>query len=142
MIKGTVDGVETWATYRATRTWVLSAGLVSQNTRLHVEEGSLDPTGTSALGNDPNFYASLKSQLDLIERLKFDVMVRYVGRLPDPVVPAYTAVDARLAWQMRPDLELSVLGQNLFDPGHPEFEDPATGSEIARSFYVQVLWRF
>jgi iron complex outermembrane receptor protein len=142
MIKGTVDGVETWTTYQATGSWRLSAGMVVQNTRLYVEQGSTDPTGPSALGNDPNFYASLRSQLDLSERVKFDVGVRRVGRLPEPVVPAYTAVDARLAWQMRRDLEFSVLGQNLFDPGHVEFEDPTTASEIARAFYVQMLWRF
>jgi iron complex outermembrane receptor protein len=142
MIKGTVDGVETWATCQATRAWRLSAGVVVQNTRLHVEPGSLDPTGPSALGNDPNFYANLRSMLDLTERLRFDVMVRRVGELPDPAVPAYTAVDARLAWQAQSNLELSLLLNNIFDPEHPEFGDPNTRSELDRTFYAQARWFF
>jgi len=74
--------------------------------------------------------------------MEFDVSVRYVGSLPNPGVPAYTAVDARLGWHARPDVELSVTGQNLFDPEHPEFGTPGTRSELGRSVYAQILWRY
>jgi iron complex outermembrane recepter protein len=55
-------------------------------------------------------------------------------------VPAYTAVDARYAWQVRRQLELSVTAQNLFDPRHPEFGTAATRSEIERGVYVRIKW--
>src|SRR5258708_4395291 len=74
--------------------------------------------------------------------IELDVSVRYVGSLPNPGVPAYTAVDARLGWHARPHAELSVIAQNLFDPGHPEFGVPGTRSDIVRAVYTQILWHF
>jgi len=67
--------------------------------------------------------------------------VRHIGALPDPGVPAYTAVDARLAWRARRDLEFSVTLNNLFDANHSEFGAPATRSEFERSIFLKVLWR-
>jgi iron complex outermembrane receptor protein len=67
-------------------------------------------------------------------------MARYVGELPNPKVPAYTALDARYAWQMRRELELSVTAQNLFDRAHPEFGSAATRSEIERALFVRLKW--
>ena len=58
--------------------------------------------------------------------------MRHVAALPDPVVPAYTAFDARLAWRPRPDVELSLTGQNLFGTEHVEFGPAATASVIPR----------
>jgi iron complex outermembrane receptor protein len=55
-------------------------------------------------------------------------------------VPAYSAVDARYAWQLRRGLELSVTAQNLFDHAHPEFGAPATRSEIERGVFVRAKW--
>lgn len=55
-------------------------------------------------------------------------------------MPAYTAVDARYAWQMRRELELSVTAQNLFDRAHPEFGAAPGRSEIERALFVRVRW--
>jgi iron complex outermembrane receptor protein len=55
-------------------------------------------------------------------------------------VPAYTAVDARYAWQPRRELELSVTAQNLFERAHPEFGTAATRSEIERGLFLRVKW--
>jgi hypothetical protein len=39
------------------------------------------------------------------------------------------------------DFELSMVGQNLFEPHHPEFTgDPAGFVEIRRSFFAKVTW--
>src|SRR6266702_7615751 len=92
-------------------------------------------------GTDPKLQWTLRSSLDLTDA-EFDVSVRHVSALPNPGVPAYTAVDARYAWRVRRDLELSVVGQNLFDPGHPEFGAEPGRSEIARGAYVKLRWTF
>ena len=97
--------------------------------------------GVAAEGNDPKLQWTLRSSLDLTDA-EFDVSVRHVSALPNPGVPAYTAVDARCAWRVRRDLELSVVGQNLFDPGHPEFGAEPGRSEIARGAYVKLRWTF
>jgi iron complex outermembrane receptor protein len=57
-------------------------------------------------------------------------------------VPAYSAVDIRLGWRPRRDIELSITGQNLFGGGHGEFADEATRTEIARSVFFKIVAQF
>jgi iron complex outermembrane receptor protein len=141
MIEGTTNGLEAWGAYQATPAWRLSGGVVFLEESFHLKPGSTDPTGPSALGNDPKHQWNLRSAYRLSEKHDFDVMMRHVATLPNPAVPAYTAVDARLGWRARKDVELSITARNLFDPGHPEFGTLATRSELARSVFVNILWR-
>jgi hypothetical protein len=47
----------------------------------------------------------------------------------------------RLAWQMKPSVEVSVVGQNLFQPAHFEdVGDPNTTVAIVRSGYLKLTW--
>jgi iron complex outermembrane recepter protein len=139
-MEGTTTGLETWGTFQAARNWRLSAGAVFLRQRLRLEPDSGDPIGVSAAGNDPAHQWTLRSSLDLSERTELDVGLRRVGALPNPSVPAYTAVDIRYGWRPRRNLEISLVGQNLADPGHPEFGQPATRSEIARGVFLKLQW--
>jgi iron complex outermembrane receptor protein len=67
--------------------------------------------------------------------------VRHVAALPDPAVPAYTALDARIAWHPRPDIELSVTGKNLFGTEHVEFGASPGASVIPRAVFVNLAVR-
>jgi iron complex outermembrane receptor protein len=82
--------------------------------------------------------------LDLPARFEFDTIVRYQDNLNQlgPSVPAFLALDLRLAWHATKNLELSISGQNLFDNQHPEFGPPATRQEIPRSVFGKITWTF
>ena len=138
--EGRAHGVEMWGTYQATRDWRLSGGLTLLDMDLHLKPGSTDPFGTEVLGNDPSYQWQLRSSLDLTSAHEFDVMLRRVGSLPAPDIPAYTAVDARLGWQMSRTAELSLTLQNLFDDGHPEFAHVTTLSDFERSAFLKLVW--
>jgi iron complex outermembrane receptor protein len=140
-MEGTGDGLEAWGSYQAARNWRLSAGASFLRQRLRLNPDSGD-TNVSAAGNDPAHQWLLRSSLELPGNTELDIGIRRVGALPNPNVPAYTAVDVRLAWRLRHELELAVVGQNLFDSGHPEFGNAATRSEMARGAYVKVKWTF
>jgi iron complex outermembrane receptor protein len=140
-IEGNTYGLELWGTLQATKAWRLSAGLTTLTERLHVEQGSTDPTGPSALANDPHYQWQLRSSFDLATDQDLDVSLRRVGRLPEPVVPAYYSLDARYAWRPRKNLELSATAQNLLDPGHPEFNALPGRSEIERAIFLRATWR-
>jgi iron complex outermembrane receptor protein len=74
---------------------------------------------------------------NLPKGFEFDPTYRYVGALPAPRVNAYQTADARLAWHFSKRLEVSVTGQNLFQPRHAE-----SGSVFTeRSAYAQITWR-
>jgi iron complex outermembrane recepter protein len=141
-IEGPVYGVEGWASWQVLSAWRLSGGTTTLRKELRLEPGSTDLLGPQnpQLSNDPDQQWMLRSSLSPWPSQELDAMVRHVGELPNPIVPAYTAVDVRYAWRMRRDLELSVLGQNLFDRSHGEFNPPATRREFARGVFLQARW--
>ncbi len=140
-MKGTGRGVEAWGNVQVNDIWRLSAGGFVLDQDLELEPDSGD-TGTATAGNDPDYQAMLRSSLDLPGRVELDVGIRHVAKLPDPEVPAYTALDVRIGWRPRSDVELSLTGQNLLEASHPEFGTAATRSELSRSIYGRILWRF
>lgn len=139
-IEGTTKGFEGWAHYQATTQWRLSGGFIEQRQELRNKPGSLDPTGPSSLGNDPKHIWSLRSIYNIHEKHQLHVSARYIGELPDPRAPSYTAVDARYGWRLAENLELSVNLYNLFDTGHGEFGDPAINSEYGRMAFLKLVW--
>ena len=139
-IKGHSTGVEAWALWQAAAKWRLSAGMLAQRISLRTDSGPPDPASIAAQGNDPRRMLKLRSNWDL-GRSEVDVIVRRVGSLPAPAVPAYTAVDARWGWKATPSLVVSVLAQNLFDRRHVEFTDPATTSQIERRVFLRLAWQ-
>jgi iron complex outermembrane receptor protein len=141
MIEGTTEGLEGWATWQAARSWRLFAGFTTLNKDLVVKPGSTDPEGPNALGNDPEGQWMLRSLLNLTARHEFDVFVRRIGALPDPAVPAYTAVDARLGWRASREIDVSLILQNLFEDRHAEFGAAPGRSEFGRSAFLRLQWR-
>lgn len=140
-IEGTTNGIETWGTYQATRAWRLSGGLMMLKQHLRLKPGSTDIGGVNALENDPNHQWMLRSTVDITPRHEFDVMVRRVGGLPNPAVPSYTAVDARLGWRPSREFEMSLTLQNLFDSEHVEFGAAPGRSGFVRGLFLKLLWR-
>ena len=137
-IEGSTTGLESWARWRVTERWRLHAGLVLQNQKLRVSDGAVDAAGVAALGNDPRRQATLRSLLDLGPAWSWDVDLRHVGALPNPSVPAYTAVGSRVAWKVTPRAELTFGVHNLFDNGHAEWGVASNRVEFERSFFVQL----
>ena len=142
MMEGSTYGLEAWGNYQATPNWRLSAGLSELREDLRIEAGSRDPTGPSALGNDPRYQFQLRSSLNIDPAQELDVIVHRIGSLPDPAVPAYTAMDLHYGWKARQNLDISLNVQNLFANNHVEFGKLPTRSEIPTGVYVKGVLRF
>ena len=141
MIAGTTSGVEAWGAWQVTPAWRLGAGLGLLRERLHVEAGSTDPVGPSALGDDPHAQWSLRSSLDVARGQELELALRHVGALPQPAVPSYYATDVRYGWQFGPGWTLAVVARNLFARDHLEFGKAPGRVEIPRSVIAQLEWR-
>lgn len=140
-MEGWTSGAEAWGVYQATPNWRLSAGASTLKERLRLKPGANDPSGVSGAGNDPAHSWQLRSAWDMAAGYELDIGVRHSSALPNPAVPAYTALDVRLGWKLRRDLELSLAGQNLFGGNHPEFGSLPNRSEIRPAFLGKLLWR-
>jgi len=107
-------------------------------------------TGREFDGATPSHQISLRSSLDITPLWQWDVWLRRVGKLEGGIpgvdaVPAYTSLDMRLAWKPQPDLEISLVGQNLLDAAHPEIVITtifSTPVQVERGVYLRADWKF
>jgi iron complex outermembrane receptor protein len=141
-MRGTTSGLELWGSYQATPIWRLNGGFSRLRQSLHLTPYSIDVGAVQGTeGANPARWGLLRSSLDVGPRTQFDVTLRYVGALAQPAVPSYTALDLRLGWQPRPNIDLSIAGQNLLGGGHGEFTDIATRTDIKRAVFVKLDYR-
>ncbi|MCB1777335.1 MAG: TonB-dependent receptor [Candidatus Competibacteraceae bacterium] len=100
-----------------------------------------------SLAFPPTHQFSLLSTWAFQPAWQWDVWLRYVSAIEDPgyATPAYANLDMRLAWKIQRDLEVSLVGQNLFDQSHPEFASQyiqALPTEIERGVYLKLDVKF
>ncbi len=102
---------------------------------------------------DPQNQAHIRSFFDLPGNVQLDVGVYYVDLITeksfsDPnagSIPSYIRTDARIAWQATENIEIGLVGQNLFDSKHQEFRRSIVRelpSEIERSVYAYITCEF
>jgi iron complex outermembrane receptor protein len=140
-IEGKVTGIEAWGSWRVTPSWRLAGGFVVQDVDLRVKPGGIDLGSIASLGNDYSHSANLRSSWEFGSRHELDIYVRHVGALPNPQVPAYTAVDASFTWHVRRNIDLAFTVQNAFDRNYPEWGAPASRAINERSFLLTLWWR-
>ena len=75
--------------------------------------------------------------------LEFDTGLRAIASLPNPAVPAYVEVDARIGWVASNRLQFALSGFNLLDSQHAEFiVTSPPRREQRRTLYASARWGF
>lgn len=141
--KATARGLELWGRWQVAPNWRLSGGLVRQIINVGVKRGSRDGAAGTALGtNDPRLHGVLRSSFDIGDWQQLDFTLRYNGRLPNPVIPAYYEMDMQWLWKLRPNVDVALIGQNLLHRSHHEFGGLNGRSSYERTALVKVTWRY
>ncbi len=101
-------------------------------------------------GAEPDYYSqstprhqvTFRSAIDVTRSLSIDLGLRHVGRVD--YAPAYVTADLRLAYRPMDQLEVSLVGQNLFARQHAErsFDFLTVPAEVPRGVYMKVSWGF
>lgn len=143
---GMTEGFEASVKWKATSRWTLRPSYSFLEMHLHTEPGTQDSTSVEdAQGSNPGNQAQLRSHVELSSSFAWDTNAYFVGPLPAQFVPSYTRLDSQLTWQLRERLEVNLTGQNLLRDHHVEFNDQfqsVNSSEVKRSAYVKLSWRF
>ena len=122
------------------RWWRLKPGYSLLIQKFHFKPGAFPLLSITQVGNDPRHRASLRSSMDIGSQINVDVDLRYSSPLPDPYLPAYVEMGARLGWQFSERAEVSVVGINLLHDQHRELP-PTDGRPInGRSVFVALKW--
>ena len=141
---GHTYGVEAWAKYAAASWWRLSAGVATLEKDLEVDPGHIDLSHMQEAGQDPSYHATLRSEMNLGDRIEFDAALRSVGRIRPSNVPAYVEADARIGLRVTDQLQVSLNGYNLLHDSHVEVIDTATSpvTPIPRAVYLSLRWDY
>lgn len=144
-LEGESYGVEAVADWRPVRGWRWQMGYTLM--KLDVRATGLprdDATVAETEGSDPRHQLFARSSLDLTDALHFDLMYRYVDELPHTGVNAHSTLDARLAWEINRDVELSLQGRNLIEARHFESggQPSLTATQVERDVLAAIRWKF
>ncbi len=96
-------------------------------------------------GFNPKHQAALQSFLTVLQKFETDITARFVDKLPYAKIDGYTTFDLHLGYRPMPQLLLSLVGRNLTEARHREFEvdySAIVSSEVERSFYGAATWKF
>ncbi len=142
-MEGWTRGVELAAQWQVLQQWRL-AGAYSY---IEVE---MDPESTTGpLADDENEKApshqwNLRSLVDLPSGFQWDTTLYYVGEVETYDISSYYRLDMRLGWKPIPNLDLSLVGQNLLQDQHQEWgtDYGFVNTYVPRSAYAKVTWEF
>jgi iron complex outermembrane receptor protein len=146
-MKGKTYGVELAGQWQVRRGWRLNASYTWLDMQLRRVNGSTDSTSQSTEQASPVSKAAVWSALDFGNNLQFDAALRYVGdiKVSGTGIDSYVEADLRLGWEVKPGLELSIIGQNLLDNRHAEYLPDFINTqptEVERSIFGRVHWSF
>lgn len=140
-------GFELAADYRYSPDWSLYAAYT------YTDSTALDRTFPTQLpltsffiySADARHRLSLRSSWNLAPDWKFDVWLRSVSSVEPSGIAGYTDADLRLAWRVKRDLELSLVGQNLMHTRRAQYVAdtlPSSPLAIERAAYLKAVWSF
>jgi iron complex outermembrane receptor protein len=142
MLNAVTRGVETTSKAQVTPWWQIGGGYTYLWKQFTFDPASADPTGGAAEANDPSHIIKLRSMMNIGSRVEADAYLRYYSSLPMPPVDAYTEVDARVGYRVRPGWELALIGSNLLHKNHLEFRGGTPPQFYERAVTLRSTWRF
>ena len=141
-------GTEIFARHDVTANVSFTFGYTLLKKDFELKAWSRDFNGGRVEESDPENQIHWRAAIDLPPNWEFDLGLRYIGPVPtlaarvQTEVPAYTELDARIAWISQRGVELSLIGTNLLDRAHPETGPATNRREIERSVHARVAWHF
>jgi iron complex outermembrane recepter protein len=142
-LEGHSRGVELGLNVQPIAWWRTHVGYTLLDTAVDQQRGSRDRTGGASEINDPDHLFALRTSVDLPRNIEADALLRAVGALPAPAVPAYTELTLRAAWHMTPAVELFAVGHDLLHAQHPEVgAAAAVRVDLERSVRAGITVRF
>jgi len=146
LLYGEAHGLEISTKWKVTSRWNLSPSYAFEEIHVHTDPSSQDTTSApTAQGSSPRHSAQLRSRVNFSHGMEWSAAAYFVDRLAYENVPAYTRVDTQLAWKWGERGTFSVVGQNLQQDHHFEFQDflhSVDANQAKRSAYAMFRWRY
>lgn len=150
---GETYGVELAADVQLHSRWNIRSAYTLFDIQLHPNQPSFLKILEEYEHRTPHHQISILSMYDLTDQLELDIWARYVsGTTNSSNLPAvafnisdYMALDVRLGWKPRENIEVVLGVQNILDDRRPEIGENLVSilqSEVERSVYLMTTWTF
>jgi len=147
-IDGESYGFELSSRWQVLDHWRLQSSFSWLDIAIYPEAGVAEGS-TDVAYSHPSYQLAFNSDWEIGRHFSVNLGWRYVNDIKEKrsntAVPAYTALDASLQWQIHQQLRLSLTGRNWLDPQHLEAianNGNTQLMEVPRSIYGQIEWRF
>jgi iron complex outermembrane receptor protein len=144
-LHGESSGLEVTSIVELAGWWRMTGAYSHVRIDLTPDVGSSDTsTARSTEGSSPRHQAFVHSSMNLPADFEFDWMFRAISELsaPTQMVSGYATSDVRLGRMFHKQVSLAIVGQNLHTPHHAEFVNGAIRTEVPRSVYGSIAWRW
>jgi iron complex outermembrane receptor protein len=143
-LRGTTRGVELTSDVLITPWWRVNGSYSFLGIDLTRKPGSTDGSQERrGEGMSPRHQLQWQASFNLRRNVELDWNFRASSALPAIAIPRYQTSDIRIGWSPSPDLEFDLVGQNLHQSTHLEFEGGAIGNvAIRRSGFARVTFRW
>jgi len=140
-------GFELSGDWKPTQKWRLQGNYSFIDMRISSNSltKNFDPSVSGADKVTPQHQISLRSNYDLSDKLDVNLWLRYVSNIAYYNLPGYVTTDAKVSYRPAKNIELYVVGQNLFSPNHQELVSdfiPSIPAVISRGVYGGIQARF
>jgi iron complex outermembrane receptor protein len=150
---GETYGIETYAVWGVTDKWDLKPSYTLLLQNFHLNSGSNDTILEHDEERSPENQFSLGSYYKVTKDVNWDSNLYYVSNLhyyanggtgPRTKIDGYARLDSQVRWNVMKDVELSLIGQNLLDDKHLEFDETlySQASEISRTVLARIKVKF
>jgi iron complex outermembrane receptor protein len=142
-IHGNSHGAEVTADARLASWWRTTGSYSYLDVQATKDDGSRDVSQERRYETlIPHHQFETQTSLDLPGDVSFDWMFRRVSEVTGGPIAAYATSDVRVGWEVRPGVEISIVGRNLHQPHHPEWPSGSGAPiEIERAAYAQLTLR-
>lgn len=142
-IEGSTYGLEAWGTAQLAPPLRLQFGVATLWKDFKVKEGRVDLADMDSVGDDPEYHVKARALVDLADRWKLNVGLRYTGAIETaPRIGSYLEADAQLTFQASTSVELFVAGTSLLHEQHLESNDLGRGQAVERHVFAGSRLRF
>lgn len=135
-----------WQTFDWWRNY-LSYSFFNLNAQPYVGSTPIFYDGNKYEKSSPQHQISLRTNFNVTKDIDFDVWWRYTDAIVTNKRPIndYLNTDVRVAWRPVKNLELSLIGQNLIQTQHIEYQGDFLQPQptyISRGVYAKFNWQF
>ena len=135
-------GVEISMVWKILSAWRLNMNYSWLKLELKQPDNTIDIFFENITEGTPEHQVSLTSLIDLPYSCELDTTIYYFSSLYD--TPSHIRTDVRVGWLPNTNWEVSIKGENIFDPEYREY--PANfgviSSQVPRGWYAQVKYYF